>query len=119
MCGKWAFNAERPEQGLEEFRAGNAIDVSELIRILYKELAGYGFLYSDLYDMDIIELTDTLDAKKKQLAYELWKQAGLIAQAVMGKNYPETPEKASPELYPPKKKFKRPDFLKGVQARKE
>ncbi len=56
-----------------------------------------------------------LEARKKGQAYELWKQAGLIAMAVVGK-LSETPEKASPELYPPKKKYKMPDFLK---ARKE
>ena len=114
MCSKRAFNEERPDEGLEEVRrTGNAdISITEAINLIYKELAGYGFLYKDLYDTDINELTNTLEAKKKQLAYEMWKQAGLIAMACFNKKYPENPEKASPELFPPKKKYKLPDFLK-------
>ena len=61
-----------------------------------------------------------LEACKKGLAYTMWKQASLIAVATMnGKKYPETPEKASPELYPPKQTYKMPAWLKERQARRE
>ena len=45
------------------------------------------------------------------MAYKIWKESYLIAWAVMGKNYPKTPEKASPELYPKKKTIKMPPNL--------
>ena len=76
-------------------------------------------MITDLYDLTISELNEMMDARKKGHAYNLWKQANLIATACFSKKYPETPEKASPELYPPKKKYKMPDFLKGSLARKE
>lgn len=73
--------------------------------------------------MTLGELVKALENKKQGLAYELWKQAYLI---VLGTSdllrdkksratFPETPEKASPELYPPKFTIKKPDFLKGAK----
>lgn len=59
-----------------------------------------------------------LEACKQGLAYKMWKEAALVAMATLGKKYPETPEKASPELYPPKKTYKMPEWLKERQARK-
>lgn len=61
--------------------------------------------------MTIKELIDTLLARRKGLAYRMWKEAYLISWAVMGKNFPKTPENASPELYPPKPTIKMPDNL--------
>lgn len=61
--------------------------------------------------MTIKELIDTLMARRKGLAYKIWKEAYLISWACMGKKYPDNPEKASPELYPPKKRIKMPTNL--------
>lgn len=41
----------------------------------------------------------------------MWKEAHLIAWATMGKKYPQTPQDASPELYPPKPRIKMPEML--------
>jgi hypothetical protein len=72
---------------------------------------------NDLYDMTIIELNTMLEYKQKGLAYNLWKQAEIIARMVSKEPY-ENPEKACPELYPPKKTYKMPDFLKDKNKRK-
>lgn len=79
----------------------------------------YGYLITDLYDLTLSELTEMLYARREGQAYKMWKEANLIGLAVFGKKYPETPEEASPELYPPKKKYKMPDFLKERMAGKE
>ena len=89
-----------------------------MIHFYYDELCKYGYLITELYDLTISELAEMLESRKKGHAYSLWKQAGLIATACFSKKYPETPEMASPELYPPKKKYKMPDFLKDRMARK-
>lgn len=68
--------------------------------------------------MTIQELLDTLAARRKGFAYKVWKQAQLIAWAVMGKNYPRNPEGASPELYPPKPRIKMPDNLLKSEMKK-
>ena len=54
--------------------------------------------------MTVSELVETLLARRKGLGYRVWKQAQLISWAVMGKNYPRTPDKASPELYQDERK---------------
>ena len=59
----------------------------------------FDFNYDQLYEMTVKELIDTLVAKRKGLGYRIWKQAYMISWAVMGKGFPKTPEKASPELY--------------------
>lgn len=92
--------------------------MTELIHLLYGELCRYGYIITDLYELTIAELTEMLEARRKGEAYNIWKQAGLIAMACFSKSYPDSPEKASPELYPPKKKYKMPDFLKEARARK-
>lgn len=64
-----------------------------------------------MYEMTIGELIDTLIGIRRGLGYRLWKEAVLTAWAVMGKNFPKTPEKASPELYERKKTIKMPPNL--------
>lgn len=54
--------------------------------------------------MTVSELIDTLISRRKGFGYRAWKQAYLIAWAVMNKNYPKSPDKASPELYSEQKK---------------
>lgn len=60
--------------------------------------------------MTIKELLKTLEQRKKGLSYVIWKQANLIG-ASMSKGFPDTPERANPELYPPTPTIKRPDWL--------
>ena len=67
-----------------------------------------------MYDMTLKELSDTLENRKKGMAYELWKQAVLITMGVAdvlkdkkGKSiFPNSPQDACPELYPPKPSLK-------------
>lgn len=61
--------------------------------------------------MTVAELIDTLIARRKGLAYRIWKQSYMMAWAVMGKHFPKSPEKASPELYPKKPTIKMPPNL--------
>lgn len=65
---------------------------------------------NDLYDMTLYELRETLENKRKGLAYQMWKQAILYGQ-LFNKDFPKTPEEACPELYPPKKTYKMPQWM--------
>ena len=64
--------------------------------------------------MTLKELSDTLEYRKKGLAYELWKQAGLIMLGVADilkdkkskEIFPKSPQEACPELYPPRPSLK-------------
>jgi hypothetical protein len=67
-----------------------------------------------MYDMTLKELSDTLEYRKKGMAYELWKQAVLITMGVgdilkdkkSKAIFPNNPQEACPELYPPKPSLK-------------
>lgn len=67
-----------------------------------------------MYDMTLKELSDILEHRKKGMAYELWKQATLITMGVSDvlrdkkskSIFPNSPQDASPELYPPKPSLK-------------
>lgn len=67
-----------------------------------------------MYDMTLKELSETLENRKKGLAYELWTQAKLITLGIAdvmkdkkGKSvFPNNPQEACPELYPPKPSLK-------------
>lgn len=86
---------------------------TDLIEHLYNELLQLGYLYKDLYEMDLKELENTLEQRKKGLAYKLWKQANLNTFVNRPELFPDNPEKACPELYPPPKTYKMPEFLKN------
>ena len=60
--------------------------------------------YEEMYDMTLKELVDTLTARRKGFGYRVWKEAYFIAWACMGKNFPRSPQKASPELFNEQKK---------------
>ena len=68
--------------------------------------------FDELYDMTLYELKETLINRRKGLAYNLWKQSVLIGQ-IFSKEFPRTPEDGSPELYPPKKTYKMPEWMKA------
>lgn len=63
--------------------------------------------------MTVKELIETLENRRKGLAYRIWKQGILFGSAFGGKKYPKDPEAASPELYPKKKTIPMPEILKG------
>ena len=63
-----------------------------------------------MYNMTLGELMTTIEHRNQGLAYELWKNAVMISN-IFSKKFPQTPEEGSPELYPPKKRYKMPDFL--------
>lgn len=73
--------------------------------------------YSELYDMTIKELRNTLEKLKLGMSYRMWKEAVIIAR-MFSKEPFETPEKASPELYPPVKVVGDYSFLKDKNKRK-
>lgn len=77
-------------------------------------------MYDQMYDMTLQELIDTLNGRRQGLAYELWKGAYLTVLGVSdvlsskrSSNFPKNPELASPELYPPRPKIKKPEWLRG------
>lgn len=117
MRCEWTFKAERPGQGLTERTGTGNAELTDTIHILYQELCKYGYLITELYDLTIAELIEMLEARRKGHAYSMWKQAGLIANATLSKKYPESPENASPELYPAKKTYKMPQWLKERQKK--
>ena len=69
-----------------------------------------GYKYTDLYDMTLYELKNSLKETNKGLAYTMWKQA-VLTISMLGKKAPDSPEKGSPELYPPKKTYKMPKWM--------
>lgn len=61
--------------------------------------------------MTLYELKNTLREANAGLSYFMWKQAGLTI-AMLGKERPKTPQEANPELYPPKKTYKMPEWVR-------
>ena len=61
--------------------------------------------------MTLYELKNSLKEANAGLAYQMWKQA-VITISMLGKDAPKNPEKASPELYPPKKRYKMPEWVR-------
>ena len=59
--------------------------------------------------MTIQEMIDSLVARRKGLAYRMWRQASLYG-LTFTKKFPKNPEKATPELFV-KKGIPMPDFL--------
>lgn len=62
--------------------------------------------------MTVKELREALKNSNKGLSYKMYKQAYLIGLAFAGKKFPDSPEKANPELYPPKKTYTMPEWLR-------
>jgi len=64
--------------------------------------------------MTLKELAETIENRKKGLAYKLWKQAMLITLGVADllkdkrheAKFPDNPQEACPELYPPRPRLK-------------
>ncbi len=64
----------------------------------------------DLYEMTLYELKIMLENKRKGLAEHLYKEAVIIGR-LFNKDFPKTSEEAFPELYPPKKTYKMPEWM--------
>ena len=85
----------------------------------------FDFKYSELYDMDLNELINSLNQRRKGLAYKMWKESYLTSLAISDlyskkgqlRNYPISPEQACPELYPSKPSIKKPECLKKSQLK--
>ncbi len=70
--------------------------------------------------MDMNELESTLINRRKGIANECF-MVGMLARTALAKELPDTPEKAFPHMFPPKKKYVMPDFLKekAIETLKE
>lgn len=62
--------------------------------------------------MDLNELESTLINRRKGVALECF-MVGSLARTALVKEIPDTPEKAFPYMFPAKKKYAMPDFLKN------
>lgn len=62
--------------------------------------------------MTLKELRNTVEQNNKGLAYRLYKQAILVGLSFSGKKFPDKLEKACPELMPPRKTYKMPEWMK-------
>lgn len=65
--------------------------------------------------MTLKELVDSLKYRKEGLGYVLWKN-GMLNQWL--KEYPESKEAASPELFEEKKGIPMPEYLKEKYAKR-
>lgn len=70
--------------------------------------------------MDMEELESTLINRRKGIANECF-MIGMLSRTALAKNLPKTPEEIYPFMYPPKKKYVMPDFLKekAIETLKE
>lgn len=70
--------------------------------------------------MDLNELESTLINRRKGIANECF-MVGMLARTALAKEMPDTPEKAFPYMFPPKKSYVVPDFLRGevIESLKE
>lgn len=70
--------------------------------------------------MDIIELESTLINRRKGIANECF-MIGMLSRTALAKELPKTPEEAYPYMFPPKKRYVMPDFLKekAIETLKE
>lgn len=70
--------------------------------------------------MDLSELESTLVNRRKGIANECF-MIGMLSRTALAKELPKTPEDAYPYMFPPKKKYVMPDFLKerAIETLKE
>lgn len=78
--------------------------------MLYREGLQLDLQYKDMYDLDLEELQTTIIERRKGLAYKIWRLATFIRSPFV-KEFPESPEKAMPELYPPKPTIKMEQWM--------
>lgn len=71
-----------------------------------------------MYNLDIDELINTIQEKRKGLAYTIWRVASFTRNPFV-KDFPETPEKAMPELFPKRKGIKMQEWMINKYIKKE
>lgn len=69
-----------------------------LIHDLYIELCKLGYNLMELYEYSVKEMLFILKYRREGLAYEIWRH-GTMSRACMSKEFPNTVEKAIPELF--------------------
>lgn len=79
--------------------------------IYYDLLQERGYKHEELYNMTLKELRISLRNVNKGLGYKLYQSALLTGLAFVGK-LPKSPQDAMPELYPPKKTYKMPEWMR-------
>ena len=67
-------------------------------------------MYNQLYDMTLKELEKTLINRRKGLGTNIYRLA-MLTRSPFVKEFPDSPEKAFPDLFPQEKGIKMPDFL--------
>lgn len=70
-----------------------------------------GYKYEELYNMTVKELKNSLEQVNKGLAYYMFRDKILLNHALRGK-MKKTPEEEMPELYPPKKTYQMPEWVR-------
>ena len=70
--------------------------------------------------MDLSELESTLINRRKGIANECF-MIGMLSRTALAKELPKKPEEAYPYMFPPKKRYVMPDFLKekAIETLKE
>lgn len=79
--------------------------------IYYDLLLQRDYKYSELYDMTVKELKNSVEQYNQGLAYRMFRDKVLLNQSLAGK-MKRTPEEALPELFPPKKTYNMPNWLR-------
>lgn len=92
--------------------------MTPIIEGLSNDLIAMGVSIFEVYELTPNEMSVVLTQKRKQLGYELWKQANLIG-AMFSKQPPKSAEEACEELYPKKEKPRIPMPIGLAKAEKE
>lgn len=71
-----------------------------------------------MYNLDVDELINTIQEKRKGLAYSIWRVASFVHHPFI-KDFPDTPEKAMPELFAKKQGVKIQQWMLDKYFKKE
>ena len=111
MGGDEKCSDQRLKESTEEGSRETKRNLTDEIINLYNMLEELGYLLKDLYEMDLNELESTLINRRKGIANECF-MIGMLSRTTLAKDLPKTPEEMYPYMYPPKKKYVMPDFLR-------
>ena len=67
--------------------------------------------------MTLKELTNAVEQENKGLAYKMFRDKITMSKALVGK-MKKTPQEEFPELFPPKKTYKMPNWLRRRYEKK-
>lgn len=102
---------QRLKESTEEGSRETKRNLTDEIINLYNMLEELGYLPKDLYEMDLNELESTLLNRRKGIANECF-MIGMLSRTALAKDLPKTPEEMYPYMFPQKKKYAMPDFLR-------